>query len=320
MAVGAAQNASGAVATGASGAVAVGGGGAGAAAGSASSTTQTAAGATVVTAVAAGVAAATLMNGVPLLCPNVPNPSLFRGQMAVDFLGMNSHLSLQQAGIFTSRFLDTYDEIFGCDSLYSRKMVNCSLLCDAKDPMDNATMCCEALTDENYGDYHRCSFTCFVHCDGCLESEPFFAEATPPLYVSFPNNETLSNSTETTDLFSNNTTLRNNISDTDERVGQQFLQQVDEIEKETDCSSICIMARAMEELVCDNLLNETENCLVFRSFAVLQIQIEEENDVGDLLTLIPLPTFHPSSTPSITPRYVAPSCCSLLGKLTWSCL
>ena len=161
---------------------------------------------TVVTAVAAaGVYALTPGTTTPLLCPTVIAPDRLPGQVSFDILGLTRRPNATEALQLANSFVAVYDRAFGCDSTFSRRMINCTLPCtvvvDDDDDQSNTTtgllnvssfsqnvtrtQCCEELfdQDDSFGSTNRslvqCTFSCFVHCVGCPMEEPLFL--VPPL-------------------------------------------------------------------------------------------------------------------------------------------
>jgi hypothetical protein len=153
MAVSSAQNAVSSVATGKM--VAVGGstGAGGSALGSSGSGGNSA---TTTVVVVTAVAAATLAGvyvsetGQSLLCPNVASPDFFTGGMAIDFIWSEQRkLTTGEATPAATSVIETYNELFGCNSEFSRVLVNCSIPCERPTGpgLESPEICCDDVDD-----------------------------------------------------------------------------------------------------------------------------------------------------------------------------
>jgi len=67
-----------------------------------------------------------------------------------------------------------YNDVLGCDSLFSRVAVQCDVPCVKT--MEKEKQCCARTTDEHYGEVLRCPFHCTIQCEGCFPEEPMFWE------------------------------------------------------------------------------------------------------------------------------------------------
>jgi len=305
MAVAAAKNASSAVGAGTTAAaataavVAAGGGAAGGAAGNASSATQAG---VVVTAVAAASVVAGMAitgeDGVSLLCPKVTNPSVLPGYMAVDFLlrdgenRMERRLTLDQAAVMGSTFVETYNEMFGCQSDYNRLIINCTVPCDepvGEDFNSTSRFCCEQLDDPLFGEILRCSFNCFVHCKGCLESEPLFET---------PVGENSTSTTLETPALPLNSTTPNPTMDSSNGTSVRLLQSAEY------CSPQCLLGKSVEDVVCGAFFNESDSsCVAVRAFTIDSTTSPEDTSDFSIVAetgYIDAPSAQPSTAPSIT--------------------
>ena len=278
MAVGAAQNAAASVASGSAAA-----GGASSSAGALgavvnnSGSTATATAATAV--VAAAAYYATTAGGVPLLCPNIESPDILAGRVSFDFLGLERRPDQSEGLNMTTSFIGLYDDIFGCNSSYARRLVNCSLPCfEEQDGNFSKTVCCEEANDSLFSEFLRCTFDCFVHCDGCAVEEPLFLDPGPA--GVFPSSEPSSRSPG---------------SDT---ARQRFLDENDESE-----SPLYLVGRGLEAELC----SDGSSCRVIRSFVYSKPAGLENStfsalsDVVTGQTFLPFPSSVPSTEPSSIP-------------------
>jgi len=160
MAVSAAQNAASSCANGVSAGQASAGtlvAGAGGDPGSSTTTTvaTTVAVAAVASAVAAGVAVSQTKSpaALPPICPNVTSPEIRRGQLAIDFLVDDPWLTKNQSAELERAFVDTYNDVFGCDSEYARVGLNCSIPCETVDVgNETSEICCGRKNSTVFGD------------------------------------------------------------------------------------------------------------------------------------------------------------------------
>lgn len=313
MAVAAAKNVSGSLGTGhvAAAATAAAGGAAGGGAAGNASTTATQAGVVVTAVAAAAVVAGMVAAGddqvVSLPCPNVTNAGVFPGSMALDFLlgggdgdgestiAERRRLTIDQAAAMGATLVETYNEVFGCQSEYNRLIVNCTVPCDEPvvDGVFNSSSrrCCERLDDPVFGNILRCSFDCFVHCAGCLESEPLFEDPADGNYST----STITTLPETSAPL-NSTTLNPAVDSGSS--GAARLLQSDEY-----CSPQCLIGKSVEDVVCGGFFNGS-SCVAIRSFT-----FETTSYPGDTSSdftivaetpFIDAPSAQPSAPPSVT--------------------
>ena len=303
MAVAATQQAAGAVGTAgtkaASAAAAAGGAAGGAAASGGSSSATTQAGVVVTAVVAVSVYAGLVVgkDGVSLICDNVTDASVLPGSMAIDFIGTGSSrlLTTDEAAVMGSTFVETYNGLFGCDSDYSRLIINCTIPCD----MNSAPrQCCERLNnDPIYGEVLRCSFDCNVHCSGCAVNEPLFA-LVDANETSAPFSGVLSNSTA------------------DITNGNQFGRS---LQSEACSSPQCLISKNVSNVVCGSFFNNNVTCVAARAFTL-------DSSVDDFALVEETPLIEaPSAQPSVAPSFAQlsaeffaqsraqrfPECCSI---------
>jgi hypothetical protein len=288
MAMGAAQNAASSVAAGGSASA---GAAAGGAAGGAASNSTTQAGAAGTAVTVAAIAAGLVVSGkaLPPLCPNVFNPDIVEGRIAIDFLGTAGRLTVDQASLLETTFVDSYNAVFGCNSVYSRVALNCTIPCDTGE--NSARRCCVRVSDDIFGGVLRCPFECFVHCDGCPLNEPLFLiESTNETF--FPTVAATNFSVGFTDT-TNDTSPPAAFS-----TGDRSLQT-----EPGQCPPQCLVTRSVEDMVCGTFYNESHSCLAVRSETFENLL--PDNQVEEV-TLIPAPSSSPSDVPSTVPS-VSPS-------------
>jgi hypothetical protein len=131
-------------------------------------------GTTVGVAVTTAVVAAAVAGGVVVagsdsgICPNITEYDIYPGRLDIYFATPLEPLKLEVGRQLEDLVIDRYNEFYGCESPFSRLMLNSTLRC-----RDSENECCQVI-DTDSGPRLLCEIDTVSHCVGCWESEPLF--------------------------------------------------------------------------------------------------------------------------------------------------
>jgi hypothetical protein len=104
-------------------------------------------------------------------CPDVGSYKTHPGRLNVYFLSPLQMLTLDEGEELTELVVDRYNDLYGCDSDFSRFMLDTTTIrCN-----ESQDECCR-LVSTDAGQRLLCEFDTRSHCAGCLSSEPLFAD------------------------------------------------------------------------------------------------------------------------------------------------
>jgi hypothetical protein len=127
-----------------------------------------------VTAVAVGIGVGVSRSGSDDgedYCPDVGSYKTYPGRLDVYFRSPLQTLTLDEGEELTDLVVDRYNDLYGCDSDYSRLMLDTTTIrCNASEDE-----CCKLVSTDG-GERLLCEFDTLSNCAGCLSSEPLFAD------------------------------------------------------------------------------------------------------------------------------------------------
>ncbi|MEO1483479.1 MAG: hypothetical protein AAFU77_15335, partial [Myxococcota bacterium] len=101
------------------------------------------------------------------ICPGVPNPTLMKATLSLDFLGGDSDsVTEDEASLLSIAIEDWYNDALGCGCYYSMVLSECNIRGDGPNY-------CGIQTTE-FGAALRCFADCDLHCAGCTTSSDLF--------------------------------------------------------------------------------------------------------------------------------------------------
>jgi hypothetical protein len=125
-----------------------------------------------VTAVTVGIGVGVVWSrSVEDYCPDVGSYKTHPGRLNIYFLSPLQTLTLDEGEELTELVVDRYNDLYGCDSDYSRFMLDTTTIRCNKSQDE----CCKLVSTDG-GPRLLCEFDTLSHCVGCLSSEPLFAD------------------------------------------------------------------------------------------------------------------------------------------------
>lgn len=106
------------------------------------------------------------------ICPGVTAYEIYPGQLYLYSNSRLTPLTLAEGAEFERLLIDRYNASYGCNSLYSRLMLDLtSLQCD-----ESTGECCKLMDDGSGSGLLQlvCEFDTVSHCAGCWSDEPLF--------------------------------------------------------------------------------------------------------------------------------------------------
>jgi hypothetical protein len=126
-----------------------------------------------VAAVAVGIGAGVARSGGDGedYCPDVGSYKTHPGRLDVYFKNPLQTLTPDEGEELTELVVDRYNDLYGCDSDYSRLMLDTTTIrCN-----ESEDECCKVVSMDS-GERLLCEFDTFSTCAGCQSSEPLFAD------------------------------------------------------------------------------------------------------------------------------------------------